>query len=307
MSQAAQWLTNAVTDFKLEFNNVAESKKSYFEGDEAIAMIEIDGKDKFIDSVGKVAMKEADGRNILIQDTEVEHLRRQISVVRYNVAIKVDEAAVRDMAKNPINKYAERLVSAVNRQKDYIISEAAFADVRTGQNGLTSLDFATDGGRTVDATAGMTYDKLREIKREQAEVATGVDYMESSTLFCTEQEMSQLLDETEVINNDFNQIHKLDGKQVYEILGIKIMQMPSGALNEEPVLNVTGGVRDCIALAGNKENPAIYFAMRKQPEIRIDDISDRFVEGMQIQATVELGAVRQEGVRVTKVQTTVAA
>lgn len=307
MSQAAQWLVNAVTDFSIDFHNIAESKKSYFEGTPAIAMMEIDGKEKFIDSIDKVAMKEADGRNIKVQTTEVAHLRRKITVKRYNVGIDVDKAAVRDMSKDPTSKYAERLVSAMNRQKDYVIAQAATADVLTGTNGLTVVDFATDGGQTVDATAGLTYDKILEIQANQSEKATGAIYGETSSIFITDQEMTTLLNEQEVINNDFNEIRRVDGKQVVNILGMDIIQLPSIPKNEEPVLRVTGGKRECLALAGTNSDPAIYFATRKQADIQIDDISFDNVEGMRIQATIEMGAVRQEGERVIKIETTPAA
>lgn len=304
MSQATQWLQNAVTDFSNEFHRLAENKMSYFQDAEPIRTITIDGKDKLIDTIGKVAMKEADGRNIKVEHTEVEHLRRKISVKRYATAILVDKAAIRDMAKNPNSRYAEQLMYAVNREKDYVISNAATADVLTGADGLTSLTFANDDGRTIDATAGMTYDIVRKVQRYQSEKATGAKHGEVSCVFVTDQEMEELMGENEFINNDFNEIRTNDGRKVVEALGMKFIELPSTPNGEEPVLSIVGGVRNCLAMAGNSANPAMHFALRKEMEIRIDDVSDIYVEGMQIQAIVEMGAMRQEGIRVIKLQTT---
>lgn len=304
MTLGTQTAVNNITAFTAGFNVLAGTSKSYLEKSKCISMEVIDGKQKMQDFIGKVAMQEADEVNTRVKETSVDHTRRRLMAKRYNAAIQVDEKVVRDMGKDPKTAYAQRLVDACNREKDQVIAKAMFADVYTGEFGTVAVTFANDGGRTVDATAGMTYEKIVEIQQKQSAKATGVMHEEMAELWLSDQEMADLLKDEKMINNDYGRMTKVDGKHVIESLGIEIGVLASEVDDELPVLEVSGGVRNCFALAGTKAKPALYYSVRKNMSVQVKDNSHEFVEGRQIQATMEIGATRAEGVRVIKVTTT---
>lgn len=53
----------------------------------------------------------------------------------------------------------------MERQFDRVGVEAAFADVQTGREFDTTVTFAADGGTTINATAGLVYERLLEIRK----------------------------------------------------------------------------------------------------------------------------------------------
>ena len=304
MTLGTQSQVTSLTAFEAKFNTLAGTSKSYLEKSNCISMEVIEGKQKMKDFVGKVSMQKADEINTRVKETTISHYRRKIMSARYNAAIQVDEKAVRDMGKDPKSNYAQELVKACNREKDQVIAKAVFADVYTGEYGTDLVTFADDGGRQVDATAGLTYDTIVDIQQYQTAKATGAMHEEKSEIWVSDQEMAQLMKEEKMINNDFGGIRKIDGKQVIESLGMSFGVLPSAADDELPVLEVANGERRCFALAGTKMSPAIYYAVRRNMTVQVKDNSHEFVEGRQVQAIIEMGATRAEGNRVIELLTT---
>ena len=304
MTLGTQTQVNNITAFEAKFNTLAGTSKSYLEKSACISMEVIEGKQKMKDFVGKVSMQEADEVNSRVKETSVDHFRRKLMAKRYNAAIQVDEKVVRDMGKDPKPAYANALVRACNREKDQVIARAMFADVYTGEFGDTAVTFADDGGRQIDATAGLTYDIIVDIQQYQSAKATGVLHEENSEFWLSDQEMAQLMKEEKMINNDYGEIRRSNGKVIIESLGMTIGTLPSSVDDELPVLEVANGERRCFALAGTKMDPALYYSVRRNMTVQVKDNSHEFVEGRQVQAIIEMGATRAEGVRVIEVLTT---
>ena len=139
---------NYAIDFMDTFNDLAQEKTSRLMGSGVVTMEPINGEQKAIDQVGTTKAREIAGKVVKVQFDEIEHLRRALRTKRYVLTIPVDKASVQDLARDPSGKYAEQCVAAFNRLKDQIIVDAATADVFTGEDFSTQVDFATDGGRT---------------------------------------------------------------------------------------------------------------------------------------------------------------
>ena len=292
--------TNYAIDFMDTFNDLAQEKTAKLVASGVVSMESINGEQKAIDQVGTTKAREITGKVVKVQFDEIEHLRRALRTKRYVLTIPVDKASVQDLARDPSGKYAEQCVAAFNRLKDQIVVTAATADVFTGEDFSTTVDFATDGGRTVDATAtGLTYEKIREIKSKQTAVATGSDNGEMAVLAITESEQDDMLAETELTSGDFDRLQTIDGNgSIVKALGINIVQFASETA--DPTLKVSGGVRDCIAFAGD----SVALGVHTEPNVEIKDISDQYYETNAVFITARMGAVRREGVRILKVQTT---
>lgn len=249
------------------------------------------------DGLGAVEAREVNGR---IQETvfdDLTHNRRKIKRRRFVVTLPIDKSDVRGSLLDPQQLYASAITKAMERQFDRVGVEAAFADVKTGRTFDTTVTFANDGGTTVNATAGLTYEKLLEIMKVWVNNEVGTDIEETFTMLMTGTEQEALLQETELTSGDFSRdFAAMKGKI---ITGAGINFITYGADVPNPILDVTSGTRDNIAMP----NRALAYGLSKEMKISVKDRAD-LIETDQVQIISELGAVRTEGVLMQKVQTT---
>lgn len=249
------------------------------------------------DGLGIVEAREVVGRIQKTQFDSIDHNRRKIRRRRFVVTLPIDGSDVRAMLTNPQGPYAEASIRAMERQFDRVGVEAAFADVPTGREFDTAVTFANDGGFTVNATAGLTYEKILEINKNWRNNDVGNDVPISKLFLITGTEEEALMKETELISGDFSRQFVSDKGEMTKAVGLDLLIY--GADVPNPILSVSGGTRDCIAMASK----ALCYGLSKEFGVTVKDRSD-YVETAQVQIIGELGAVRTEGVLMQKVQTT---
>jgi len=249
------------------------------------------------DGLGSIEAQEVQGR---IQPTvfnEIDHTRRKIKRRRFVVTLPIDDADVRAILIDPESEYAEACIRAMERVFDRVGAEAAFADVETGRDFGTTVTFANDGGLTVNATAGLTYNKLLEIRQNFIDNDVGTDLNETFVLGISGDEHTSLMKETELISGDFTRQVVVDAGEITKAVGMNIVVFAGSA--PDPILDVNSGTRDCMAFAGR----GLCYGISKNMTIKIQDRPD-FIDTKQVQITGILGSVRTEGVLMQKVQTT---
>ncbi len=249
------------------------------------------------DGLGDVEAIEVSGR---IQPTvfnDIDHLRRKIRRRRFVVTLPIDDSDVRGVLINPEGEYARACILAMERVFDRVGVEALFADVLTGRDFETTVTFATDGGFTVDATAGLTYEKLLEINQNWIDADVGNDVPEVKVMGISGDEHTSLMKETELISGDFSRQFVIDKGEMVVANGINIIKFAANA--RSPILNVSSGTRDNFAITSR----GLRYGLSKDMEISIKDRPD-FVDTKQVQIVGILGSVRTEGVLVQKVQST---
>jgi len=249
------------------------------------------------DGLGSVEAQEVVGRVQKTVFNSIEHLRRKIRRRRFVVTLPVDGSDVRAVLLDPEGEYAGACIRAMERVFDRVGIEAAFADVQTGRDMDVAVNYATDGGNTVDATAGLTYDKLLEIKRVFTNNEVGTDVPEELLFLGTGDEEEALMKENELTSGDFTRQYVVDRGQMTRAVNLDLILY--GASVGNPLLSVSAGTRDCIALSKR----GICYGMSVDLNVNIDKRTD-YIETTQVQAVIQLGAVRTEGVLVQKVQTT---
>jgi len=249
------------------------------------------------DGIGQVEAREVNTRFTETVFDDIERLRRKIKRRRFVVTLPIDASDVRGSLLDPQGHYAEACIKAMERQFDRVGVEAAFADVQTGREFGTTETFAVDGGNTVNATAGLTYEKLLEINKFWTNNEVGIDESVSRVMLLTGTEIEALMQETELTSGDFSRHFVVDKGTMVMANGLVLI--PYGADVPNPILSVTGGTRDNVAMT----SMALAFGLSKEMTINIQDRSD-LVETKQVQIIGELGAVRTEGVQMQKVQTT---
>ena len=249
------------------------------------------------DGLGQVEAREVVGRIVKTTFDDIDHNRRKIRRRRFVVTLPIDASDVRGTLTSPQGPYAEASIRAMERQFDRVGVEAAFATVSTGRDFDTDVTFANDGGLTVNATGGFTYEKLLEIRKNWRNNDVGNEIAEAMLLLITGTEEEAAMKETELTSGDFSRQYVVDQGEISKAVGLQFINY--GASVPSPILSVTAGTRDCIAMTGK----GLCYGLSKDMSVTLKDRSD-YVETSQVQIIGELGAVRTEGILVQKVQTT---
>jgi hypothetical protein len=224
--------------------------------------------------------------------------RRRLRMREFRCTIYLDKKDALETLIDPQKNYSLAVAKAMFRKFDALVAEAAFADVLTGKQFTTTTTFAADGGLTVAATSGLTYEKLLEIQENFIDNDVGTDMPESMYLTVTGEEHTDLMGETELTSGDFSRQMAVERGNIVNAAGLDIIKF--GANASAPILDVTSAVRSCIAATNN----GICVGMAEELMIEVDKRPD--LNGLtQVQASLFMGAVRSEGALVQKVTTTV--
>ncbi len=249
------------------------------------------------DGLGDVEAIEQTGRHQPVVFSDIAHTRRKIARRRFTLTLPIDASDVRGALMSPGSEYPGACARAMERVFDRIVIEAQFAAVLTGRDFGTSVSFATDDGDTINATAGTTYEKLLETTRLFTDDEVGTEIPERMILGISGDEAEDLMLETELTSGDFSRQYAVDKGRIMQAAGYEIVQYGGSVAN--PLLPVSGGVRDCFAMSTR----AMCVGMSKEVAIAIEKRSDLH-ETVQVEVVFEMGAVRTEGKLIKKFQTT---
>lgn len=275
----------------------AQQTKSRVMGQVRIQSIK--GENFFYDGLNKLGARIDNGRNPLSNPQNPQFNRRKMTRSRIIAEVAIDQRDIRDMMSDPKGNLAVACVSAIHRKVDELGVAAALASVGTGVDGSTVVSFASDGGLTINATGGMTYEILRQISRKFYNREVGLENGEKLLFLCTADEHDDLLGEVELISSDYTSQMVVDNGRLARAFGIDITMF--GAAVDSPILPVASTTRDCIAMS----NRGIIYGLSSDIKVNVIPNHPKYVETDVIQVTMDLGAVRTEGVLVQKVQTTV--
>ena len=249
------------------------------------------------DGLGLIEAQEVAGRIQKTVFSDVDHLRRKISRRRFTVTLPIDDMDVRAILINPEGEYATTTIRAMERVFDRVVVDALFAPVYTGRDFDTTVTFATDGGFTVNATAGSTYETLLAVQQNFIDADVGNDIPEKLVMGISGDEHTDLMSETELTSGDFSRQYVVDQGVIVKACGIDIVKFAANASN--PILDVNSGTRDCFVMSSR----GVCVGLSKDMTIKIQDRPD-YVDVKQVQIVGILGAVRTEGPLVQKYQTT---
>lgn len=256
------------------------------------------GEDYAYEDLGDVDAIEITARHQATVGEDVSHGRRRLRMREFRCTIYLDKKDSLETLIDPQRYYAASVARAMFRKFDAIVTEAAFANVFTGKAFATSTTFANDGGLTVDATAGLTYEKILEINENFIDNDVNTDEVESLYLTVSGEEHTDLMGETELTSGDFTRQFAVEKGSIVNAGGLDIVKFAANATN--PILAVNSAVRDCVAASTR----GICVGMSEDLTVEVDKRPD-LNNLVQVQASMFLGGVRTEGKLVQKVQTTV--
>lgn len=288
--------TALITQFSNLLHVKAQQMKSRLMG--LCQVIPMSGDEFAYDGTGQIEAKTVNERNPKIDPVNPEFTRRRMTRDRILVELIVDNRDVRGMFENPSSKLVDDCMFAIMRKADKVGIDALFATVYTGRRFATSVTFAADNGQTVDATAGLTYAKLLEIMGNFKEREVGIDLPEDLVFGITDQEEKTMLNITQLTSGDFVRDYSVEKGKIERVLGMKTVLFGSGVTN--PQLAVASSVRDCFAMS----TKGLVYGMSKAFSVDVIENYPGYVESTYIKVLGEIGAVRADGDRVQKVQTT---
>lgn len=249
------------------------------------------------DSLGSVEAQELTSRYPKTEFSYILHDRRKIVRRRFAVTLPIDADDLEAMLLDPQKDYADAVVRGMERVFDRVVLQAAFADVKTGRDFENTLSFASDGGLTVDATAGLTYEKLLEINQNFINAEVGTEIPETFFLTISGKEHTALMGEAELTSGDYSRQYAIEKGEMQMAAGLNLIKY--GASVNNPMLSVSGGNRSLLCASSK----GMCVGISKDIELKVQDRPD-YVGVKQVQALFTLGAVRTEGVQVQKVTVT---
>lgn len=200
-------------------------------------------------------------------------------------------------------KYAaERLVDKVgfNAAVDAILKGAP-------NTAGTSTAFASDGGITVDATAGLDEAAIRHVLQAAFNNGLSKEAISNSVMFGTGSESSELLAMSTVINEFYiTAADSITGGQidrVYKSFGYDAVPGSDSEhtlTSDDILLPESAGVRTCLFLA--PDSLMVYLDL---DEIEYFDKTEAKVDSALLRYKLKVGVARKEGKRVIAISTTI--
>lgn len=274
-----------------------EAQQMDFRFAPAIEEIRVKGKDYAVERLGDVEAIEINTRHADTIAQDVAHSRRRLAMREFRTTILLDDFDDVSTLIDPQRGYVQAIAAEMNRVKDRLVAQAAFADVQTGRTFGTTVTFANDGGKTVvHGSAGLTYEKLLEVQENFVDNDVDTE-REPAFIAITGQQSTNLMTETELTSGDFNREYAIEGGRVTNANGLRVLRFSGSVSN--PVIGKVGANRECIALAKG----GIVLGISKDMELKINERPDKN-NALQLQACFYGNAVRRDAKKVQKVEAT---
>jgi hypothetical protein len=263
-----------------------------------VEVVPLTTHDKTVETLDSLEAIEITSRHQKTQGQDIVHGRRRLRMREFRATIYLDNKDEVGVLIDPERNYAASVARSMYRQFDRISTEASLATVYTGRDMTTATTASSDGVQVVDATAGLTYEKLLEIEENFIDYEIGTELQEDCCLLVAGEEHTDLMQENELTSGDFTRQFAVEKGRIASAAGLDLILF--GGKVSNPILSVSAGnVRSCIAMAEN----AVQVGLAKDAEVYVD-IRPDLNRAKQVQAVLMLGAVRKEGARVQEVQTT---
>lgn len=248
---------------------------------------------EYFDQIGPTEAQPKGGRNSDTPSMETPHYRRRVAASPYNWAELIDNTDKLRMLADPTSPYTMNAVMAFNRAQDRIIIDAFSADAHTGKEGGVAVPFAqkqildiklgSQGGNTA---VGLTLDKLIETRKLfwQNEVDEGMPLY----LACSAEQLTNLLNMTEVRSADYNSVKALVRGEVDSFMGFQFIRTE--------LMPWANNIRDCYAWTPD----GLLLAIAQDVKTKISERADKNYS-TQVYVEMDMGATRMEELKVVKI------
>jgi hypothetical protein len=282
--------TSAVKQFQKNITLLAQQKDSRLSG---AVMVDNDftGEKKFYDQYASDELSEIMSR---YADTPIQlpdHRRRMVTA-RYFVGNTLEDPKdALTMIIDPKSTYMQAKQAACNRKKDDVIISAMGSAALTGKEGTTSTSFAAANQVAVTYGSGASNSGMSKAKILKAKSLLNEAEVEIEDRYgvLTDEQLTDLLNTTEVASKDFNTVQALVEGTVKRWIGFDF-------IHSERLLTNGSSHRLCYFW----QKKAIQLAVQKDAEGRVTERADKNY-AWQVYMRIVLGATRLEEERIVEV------
>jgi len=277
--------TQITTAFVQQFSNtitlLAQQRGSKLRG--SVREESVTGEKGFFDQIGSVAAQKKVSRHADTPLVETPHSRRMVTMDTYEWADLIDDSDKVKLLADPTSTYAQAAAAAISRSIDDEIIAAATGSSSTGKSGSGSQALT----KTIaNGSADMTVAKLLEAKELMDE--SDVDPSIPRHIVVAPDQITALLNTTEVKSSDFNTVKALANGQINSFLGFNFITSTR--------LAKAGNIRKCFAWAQD----GIVLAMGKDVMARIEERADKSYS-TQVYYCATFGSSRMEEEKVVSI------
>jgi len=276
--------TAFVEQYKANVQMLSQQKGSRLSA--AVRNESVTGKNAFFEQIGAVSARIRPSRHADTPQLDTPHDRRRVSLTDFDWADLIDDEDKVRMLIDPTSAYATNAAWAMARAKDDEIISAALGNAQTGVSGGTTTALPSSQKIAV-AASGLTIGKLLNAK----EILDGNDVDEDIPRYValSAEQVSDLLNSTEIKSSDFNTVKALAMGQLDTFLGFKFIRTQR--------LNTDGsGDRQVIAWAQD----GILLATGKEATSKITERDDKNY-ATQVFYSMTIGATRMEEKKVVEI------
>jgi hypothetical protein len=251
----------------------------------------ITGKNAFFEQIGAVAARRRPSRHADTPQMDTPHSRRRVSLEDFDWADLVDNEDKVRMLIDPTSQYAKAAAMAMGRAMDEVLIDAALGTAYTGVSGGT----AVSGNTAIAASsAGLTLTKLLTVKEE----FDGADVPDMGrVIVCTGDQISDLLNTTEVKSSDYNTVKALARGEIDTFLGFKFLSVNGLRIDGTKLIPVDGSSnRRCFAFQGD----GLLLGVGQDVSTKISERADKNY-ATQVFCSMSIGATRMEENRVQEI------
>jgi hypothetical protein len=295
----------AKLNFMDSFYHLAQQTKSKLVGAGVAKFAPSGGKTTNMPRMGRLELTEVNTRNPDKQYGDYNVDNRQFSKRRFTKTIQIDaKNDINELFKDPTSDILMQLNNAKERVIDRIIVNSAIGSVLVGgpDTAPSSISAATDGVLTVTATSGFVYSTVQQIVENFVNNDLQYDDFSGAVICITGSENTDLMGETEFINNFYVASRPVEKGVMDKAMCFKTALF-AGSVNGgitvlNPILPEGASTRSCVVLAPE----AVLLSM----EVALQEVTKSATKVNSYDITIDLwiNAMRTEGVRVQLVTTT---
>jgi len=251
----------------------------------------VTGKNAFFEQIGATAAQRRVSRHADTPRVDTPHSRRRVSLEDFDWADLIDNEDKVRMLIDPTSDYARAAAMAMGRAMDEVLVDAALGTAFTGVSGGTS----TAGQTAIAASAtGMTLAKLLAAK----ETMDGDDVAEDGrVIVCTADQVTDLLNTTEIQSADYNTVKALARGEVDTFLGFRFIPVNGKRTDGSKLIPVDGSSdRRCFAFQGD----GLLLGVGSDMTTKISERADKNY-ATQVFCSMSIGGTRMEEARVLEI------
>lgn len=290
---SVQITTAFVQQYKANVYHLTQQKGSKLR--QGVRVESVTGKNAYFDQIGATSARKRTSRHADTPRMDTPHSRRRVALEDYDWADLIDSEDQVRMLIDPTSQYAEAAAMAMGRAMDDAIIAAALGTAYTGEDGGTSTSYSssmTVGVQVVwpgvsAADTGLNVAKLIEAGRLLG--ANDVDPDEPRYMAVNARQISSILKDEKLSNNDYNILRPLVDGKVAQYMGFNFL----------PTNRIT--------VDSNSDDEVIFWAkgglllgVGTDIQTKIGERADKNY-ATQVFTSMSIGATRMEEVRVGKI------